>query len=407
MNVRSAKETDLQRIAEIGVKSFPRRTVQERLERLLNETRYGPDDILVCEEEGGIVGCASLIPQRTWLGGDEYESVGVASVAVEPHFRRRGVARALMDAALAQLRSRGVAFSMLYPFNYTFYKNYGYGLVGQTVEFNFAPSHLPSFPEAGQVRPVTMKDKGDLLKFYDAWLPTQNLRLHRNPRRWEHILFRDNNQLYMFKNAKGAVEGYLCFKYERGEETRATTIIVGDFVAASAEARRALFGFLSAQSDQVAAVQLVQPPGSPLTHLLAEPRGAKFPWGENAVGRVHSSFMLKILDPAKCFSGKRNFNGHTGALAITLTPSAHDAEQERSFIVKFSHGAASVAKATAKSKASLETSVAVFASLITGALRTSDACALGLAQVDDPKTAAALDRAFLTAPAFQPDIDYF
>ena len=162
-----------------------------------------------------------------------------------------------------------------------------------------------------------------------------------------------------------------------------------------------------AQSDQVAAVRLVQPLSAPLPHLLAEPRGAKFPWGENAVGHAHSSFMLKILDPKRCFSGKRDFNGHTGALAITLTPSTHDAEQEQSFIVKFSRGAAAVAKATAKSKSSLKTSVAVFASLITGALRTSDACALDLARVDDPKTAVALDRAFQTAPPFQPGIDYF
>ncbi|MFH0793980.1 MAG: GNAT family N-acetyltransferase [bacterium] len=407
MNVRSAKETDLQRIAEVGVKSFPRRTVQERLERLLNETRYVPSDILVCEEDGDIVGCATLIPQKVWLGGDEYESGGIASVAVEPHCRRRGVAKDIMQGALDHMRSRSVPFSMLHPFRNTFYRNYGYGLVGQSVEFACSPSHIPFFPEARSVRPIKPKDQDDLLKFYDAWLPTQNLRIHRSSRRWEQILFRDNNHLYLFRNSQGRIEGYLCYKYERCADAPASTINVGDFVATSPEAQRALYGFLSAQTDQIASIRIVQPIGTSLPFLLAEPRGARFPWGEVAVGRLHSSFMLKILDPERCFSGKRNFNGHTGALGITITPSTHDVEKEKSFAVEFTDGAASVVKATPAAKSFLKTSTTVFANLVTGVLRTSDACVFGLAEVDRPETAAALDRAFKTAPPYQPDIDYF
>jgi ribosomal protein S18 acetylase RimI-like enzyme len=67
--------------------------------------RTAPADVLVALLDGSVAGYVKL-GRKTELAASEHV-VAVNGIAVDPAFRRRGVASALLDAAIAEARSRG------------------------------------------------------------------------------------------------------------------------------------------------------------------------------------------------------------------------------------------------------------------------------------------------------------
>jgi ribosomal protein S18 acetylase RimI-like enzyme len=117
---------------------FPSLAAADRRERFFSE-RGGPEDHLVAEREGELVGYVRLKARYPLV-----EGAGVFAVhglAVSPSARRRGVGSALLDAVAAEVRRRGGRKISLNVFatNTTaqrLYERHGYVVEGrQTAEF--------------------------------------------------------------------------------------------------------------------------------------------------------------------------------------------------------------------------------------------------------------------------------
>jgi len=110
--------------------------------------------------EGRLVGVALYHDMRQWWYGRAVPMAGVASVAVAPEHRGRGIARRLMADLLAEMVRRGYPISALFPATMSMYRSLGWELAGarETAEIParslspLAPPDLP--PEAG---PVVLK----------------------------------------------------------------------------------------------------------------------------------------------------------------------------------------------------------------------------------------------------------
>src|SRR3954470_19717775 len=66
------------------------------------------------DESGRLVATATDLHHEQWWGGRTVPASGIASVAVEPEQRGRGVTRELLAAALHSARARGAAVSSLF-----------------------------------------------------------------------------------------------------------------------------------------------------------------------------------------------------------------------------------------------------------------------------------------------------
>ena len=113
MIIRDAVETDLQAIVEIYNATVPTRIVTAELEPTTVEARlpwfheHSPDQypFWVAESEGRVIGWLDF---KKFLPRSAYRGTAEISVYVDKKFRRRGVARELLEKAIAVAPSLGI-----------------------------------------------------------------------------------------------------------------------------------------------------------------------------------------------------------------------------------------------------------------------------------------------------------
>ncbi|MCC6621341.1 MAG: GNAT family N-acetyltransferase [Deltaproteobacteria bacterium] len=123
----AAGEDDLQGWASAMVEAFAVPGVDRAMEyaRL-----YSDGDVIVAREGDAVVAGLGLCPASQRWGGRDVPFDGVAAVCTRGESRGRGVATALMTAALSEMRARGRAVSALYPASVALYRKVGYELAG-------------------------------------------------------------------------------------------------------------------------------------------------------------------------------------------------------------------------------------------------------------------------------------
>src|SRR5688572_27611022 len=94
---RQAEEADLPRILEVHLASYPDARGIELRRRNFTANPLGElSDLVVAEVNGDIVAQGFCFPLEAWFGGAKVRVGGIASLAVAPEARRRGLGRALM-----------------------------------------------------------------------------------------------------------------------------------------------------------------------------------------------------------------------------------------------------------------------------------------------------------------------
>ena len=65
----------------------------------------------------------------------------------------------MLKAMLREMRQRGDAFSVLFPFRDSFYRKLGYGVIEVARQMAFSPTLLPASDEARRVRRLMLPDR--------------------------------------------------------------------------------------------------------------------------------------------------------------------------------------------------------------------------------------------------------
>lgn len=98
------------------------------------------------EDDDPLVICAHR-DFRLRIRGVDREVAGLSVVASAPEHRRQGYVKRLLAESLSEYRANGTAFSVLWPFEYSFYRKYGWATVSQYVYVTTPPDRhfLPTF----------------------------------------------------------------------------------------------------------------------------------------------------------------------------------------------------------------------------------------------------------------------
>jgi predicted acetyltransferase len=244
----------------------------------------------VAELDGRVCGFARAWPYRQFFGGRAVPMAGLASVAVDPYARGRGVASAMLDALLPALREGGQPLSALYASVFGLYLARGWETVGvyEWVEVPLlALRSVP--PPAGEValRPAVAED---LPALHDCYLrlacSVDGLLDRRGPpfEPWR-LLELDVVTVAGDRAADGGHRGSLAAIRGYVAAARAESgLVVYDLVAHDPDTLRALLRSLASWSGQLSTVRL----------RLLEPR-AMLP---AALGTEVSSeqWMLRVVD---------------------------------------------------------------------------------------------------------------
>ncbi|MDF2924114.1 MAG: GCN5-like N-acetyltransferase [Paenibacillaceae bacterium] len=276
----------------------------ERLSRMKPEEIWG-----MFSGNGELEAQLTLLPLSTYICGREFAMGGLAGVATWPEHRRKGKVAALLAHALQVMREQGQTISFLHPFQFQFYRRFGWETYTEYKKYELSVAQLPRFePVGGQV--VRTADPSVLASVYDEYARRFNGMLVRTPQWWEQRIMQRKNAggaSAVYYNDDGKPKGYMLYK------VRDYTMTVNEWVAHDAQAERELWRFIANHDSMLGSqgkIILQTEPGNRLTSLLRDPRIKQ---------EIMPYFMARLVD-AQAFLHRYPFAaGAPGELSLFIT----------------------------------------------------------------------------------------
>jgi predicted acetyltransferase len=232
--IRDAREDDGEELYRIRRIAFggPREPDPKR-----GVNPYWPDGFegwwgLVAELDGRPAGFLRSRDYRQFFGGNAVPMGGLASVAVDPYARGRGVATALLDRALVGLRDAGQCISALYPSVPPLYRGRGWEQTGAYERMILPIDLLAALPKPTAyrtIRPAREQDLPALHATYRGFASTVDGMLDRSTKahKIEEIFELDIVDVIP---GVGGLRGFLTADRPEGER-----LIVHDLIADDAD----------------------------------------------------------------------------------------------------------------------------------------------------------------------------
>lgn len=186
--------------------------------------------------------CLMILDFQVYFGEDvSIPTGGIGGVASRAEERGRGYAGKLLRGALEIMRGRKQALSLLFPFNWEFYRRLGWDWVGEQRSYSVPTRTLRSSPESDHVRAAGMEDRAKIHGLYERYARRYRGPLVRDSHLWSKMLD-DTDEHFAFTylyEKDGLAEGYLTFR--GGNENEMS---IREFVALTSRAQSGLLGLL-------------------------------------------------------------------------------------------------------------------------------------------------------------------
>ncbi len=294
--IRPANETDLDRLVEIHMASYPDdRGGPARRLNLVRNAIGRLEDLRVSERDGRIVGQAFGFDLTAWFAGKAVPVLGIASVAVAPEARGSGVASELLSALEEEAMARGALLCILHAFRHRFYARRGYADVTPNVRLSCDPRAVPAaWVKAGREAKLTTSVKpSKIVAMYDEACKHATGWLRRPETLWARRFANERRHYAVLEGS-----GYVAFETTQREPHAETRLYVHELVARDAAARRVLWGFLGMQAGQCAEIDVEIAQDDPIAFALTDIDGARHGEEdvEHALGCLVAGPMIKMLD---------------------------------------------------------------------------------------------------------------
>jgi len=249
--------------------------------------RVDLDLVRLIEEDGDVRASATVLPLEVFVDGRPVPMGGIAAVATDPAYRRRGYAGELMRSVLLTMRERGMHLSMLNPFAHAFYRAYGWELATEAVAYTLKPTDLPTSGEQRCVRAYRDEDLPEMMELLEGEATRLSCCVRRSEGRWRNLLSRKGWEAAVYE-VEGRLEGYIQYRMSdwRDREPR-RELSVQELVWSTVGAQRALVSFLAAQDPLVFEIKHSTPRGEPLHPYLRN---------SYVKAEIEPEFMLRLVD---------------------------------------------------------------------------------------------------------------
>jgi predicted acetyltransferase len=201
---------------------------------------YWPDGFegwwgLVAELDGRPAGFLRTRDYLQYFGGRPVPMGGLASVAVDPYARGRGVATALLDRALVGLREAGQCVSALYPSAPPLYRGRGWEQTGSYERMILPLALLAALPKPAAhrtTRPARPADLPELHAAYLALASTMDGMLDRSTKAHDLSRILELDIVDVVPGTEG-IRGYLTAERPEGDRLITYDLIADDVDTAS------------------------------------------------------------------------------------------------------------------------------------------------------------------------------
>ena len=394
LSLRWVGREELDRVAEARMLAYaPGRDQFESYQsNLRSDTRPGPRDFLLAEQDGAPIGTATSIPMTMYVRGGPIRCQGVASVGTAKTHRRKthqgpGVATQLMQEVLRQAREQEYVASALMPFRVSFYEFFGYGVVERKKEWTI-PLELIPRGEFGSIRYFRPDDLDELVACRHRVAQANQCDIDRSVELWrEHVDYFNKGFFVVDREGSGEVRGWMAIEHASSPDGIDTIRVFWDFGWQDIAALRRFVYFLGSLRDQYRNASIHLPADFPVNLLLKEKQlthrlSKNHP---NATERQYTRMQLRVLDHKKFLEVMTLPHQAKGRAVVVV----HEETGPSKFEVDFAEGKASVKKTEASPD--IEIGPADWAIIASGDVSASLAAELGLLQVNRSAGLSVLD----------------
>lgn len=324
----------------------------------------------------------------TRIRGDWHRAGGVSAVASPPETRRQGHVAFMLDELLAEFRDEDIAFSVLWPFEYAFYRKFGWGITGDRQSLTIDPAELSSAAgdPAGELRRLDGDDWEDADRIHRE-RATEALAVRRTEEWWRYRVFDPpwhDVYAYGWADDSGVLQAYLTYSVKSDDEK---TLVVHQMGYVDDHARRQLLRFCRDHDSQVSHVKFHDHDLSDLFESLADPRAAEV--------EISPGPMIRVVDVAAAVESLAVPESVTGAVSVAISDD-RCAWNDGVFDLSFADGdVACEPNAGANGDdAEVELDIAAFSQLVTGCIPLARLRRMGDATVHDEGAASTLAGAY-------------
>ncbi len=346
------------------------------------------------DDTGRMTARLSIHPFDVRFGAHTVGMGGIGGVVSAPETRRQGNIRALFDAALREMRERGMLFSTLYPFSHTYYRQYGYELTCAARRVCIKMEHLPALKPSGTVSHwLPGEDDAVIRRIYDRFIESRNLAPLRDDRLWRRWLqkdpYEDRQYTYIWRDETGVPCGYVILRVQ--EKPEGHVLHIADLAVDGAGALAGLFAFLRNLSAAYYALTWDMP-------MWVDPY-TFFPEPYHVEQSITKAGMARVLNVPGVLE-KLPHPGEAGAYTLRITDPQLQ-ENDGLWRVSFGGGRVRVTRVT-DGDADWALDIPAFTQLALGYL-DADGLLNSRPGVEQPKNLEVLRRVFVRRDVYMPE----
>ncbi|WP_458187958.1 GNAT family N-acetyltransferase [Haladaptatus sp. NG-WS-4] len=328
----------------------------------------------------------------TKIRGGWYEMGGLTVVASPPEHRRQGYVSELTTESLEEYRSRDIHVSTLWPFDYDFYRSFGWGMANEFVSYECPPRALDFAADSasGSFRRLSPDEYRDLEPILEAHGEPYELSMRRPEGWWAGRTFaRHGRDRYVYGwERDGELRGYLAYTVEEVEpvddrDHGETQLQVHDWAWVDQEAYVNLLRFLFNHDSQVDSVRLYGSADLRLFDLVSDP--------ESVDCHVHPGAMVRLVNVPEAIEMLEYPTNAAGRFVLAVSDE-HAECNDGTFAVTVEDGIATCVPTD--ERPDVELSVARLSQLYVGARSLADLERTNQATVSNPDVIDVLDEAF-------------
>jgi len=267
----------------LDLSAFAFQIAMSEEERASRREQFKPDGKWGAFEGDKLLAQLTLLPLQVYINGRKFAMGGLAGVATWPEYRRQGLVSKLLRHSLQTMRDEGQTVSMLHPFEFYFYRKYGWELLTEYRKYTIASYLLPArVQEPGAIERLARPDTELLSSVYERYAQRYNGMLSRSADWWEERIYvRKKGQTAVYRSEDGQPQGYIIY------DVKEHVMTIHELVHENETARRALWTFIANHDSMAKEFALIAPVDDDLVLLLDNPRVKQ---------EIVPYFMTRIVD---------------------------------------------------------------------------------------------------------------
>lgn len=180
---------------------------------------YSPQNTLAAYDGDTPLSNLQLIPYKIGFYNACIDMSYLVGVATMPEIRNTGVISRLLGKSLQIMRERRNPIAILLPFNYEFYRKYGWETCYYHLEYKVNMDNIkPLVNNYGHLKPAPFPECIETLDaIYKASNKDRSGYILRTGKNWEGVLqdhIFDGGYIYVLENSDGKTSGYILYRIE-------------------------------------------------------------------------------------------------------------------------------------------------------------------------------------------------